>query len=60
VNADLANTASSLSNLTLDDCRDLIMVPDDKRIGLSAITARDPAQRHLADHDGAEAGAGRE
>jgi hypothetical protein len=36
------------------------MVPDDKRIGPGVITSRDPAQRHLADHDVAEPGAGRD
>jgi hypothetical protein len=36
------------------------MMPDDKRLGQGVTTARDLAQRHLADHDVAEAGAGRD
>ena len=58
VNADLVGAAASLGNLALNDRRDLIMVPNDKRLGPSVITAGDPAQRHLANYDIAEPGAG--
>ena len=58
MNADRAATAASLDNLPLDDRGDLITMPNDKRLGPGVITARDPAQRHLADHDVAEPGAG--